>query len=324
MERDWINEQKTYTWSTLTSGDLMSVAPGQTVTVSIEWNGTALIFRAWDPVAPGTVYSSDPYVPGVPVYPPTNPELHLQARINLTTDTAPTFQWTKVPGATRYQVRIYNNDRSQTIWRANVGDTDSVTIPPGILKPDSYYRYRVDARDGHDGLWIGLNDWGIDNMSRTPASSDDYYAFYTGSQEAQDPFIDLDNSGTHTWTNQQLGGRFLSFWIKVHDAQGVPGNIDTVTVTLPGAGQQNLYYDAGNSYNTTTAGIYRSNAFPNPIPAGTYSFTVVDKNDNTDTVNENLTVQPVNSVDASSITAAVTGTAVSFDWADVVSSPPTS
>ena len=92
-----------------------------------------------------------------------------------------------------------------------------------------------------------------------------------------------------TWTDD-FGGAFLSFWVKVHDAQGVPGNIETVTVSGPGLGLQTLYYDTANGSNTPTAGIYRSLAFPFPIQAGAYILTAQDRDGNSDTASDLLTV----------------------------------
>ena len=96
---------------------------------------------------------------------------------------------------------------------------------PGILKPNSYYRYRFEAWDAHDPL-------NVDAVSKTPAANEDNYIFYTDGEEAQDPYIDLSSHGVYTYTTEDSGTQ-LAFWIKVHDAQGVPGNIQSVQVTHP-------------------------------------------------------------------------------------------
>ena len=54
------------------------------------------------------------------------------------------------------------------------------------MKPNSYYRYRFEAWDAHDPL-------NVDDVSKTPASNDDNYIFYTDGVEAQDPYIDFSS-----------------------------------------------------------------------------------------------------------------------------------
>ena len=72
----------------------------------------------------------------------------------------------------------------------------------------------------------------IHTISKAPASNSDNYIFYTSDVEPQDPYIDLQVSGVRTWYDEP-GGNRLNFFIEVHDAQGVPGNIESVTVTFP-------------------------------------------------------------------------------------------
>ena len=101
----------------------------------------------------------------------------------------------------------------------------TITVPPGILNPNSIYRYRIEAWDTHSPL-------NVDNVSKTPASNDDNYIFYTDGNEAETPFIDLQDTGVRTVTSE-FSGTELSFWIEVHDAQGVPGDIQSVNRDPP-------------------------------------------------------------------------------------------
>jgi len=301
----WIS-QGNFSWNTLATGDLMTGAfTGQTVTVSIAWDGSMFTFDADGNTAT--------YTPTGPIYAPifSNGKT-LRTRIDLVTDTTPTFTWDPVLNANRHRVRIYSSDNSQTIWKGWTGTEGTHTVPPGILTPNSLYRYRIDSLDAHSTL-------NVSNFSKAPASSNDNYVFYTGEEEAVDPFIDLDNHGVGVW-NSELAGPILDFWIKVHDAQGVPGNIKTVKVTFPSSAEEILYFDEGNRYNTSTCGIYRSNSFL-PIESGTYTFYVEDQDGHTHTLAEDLTDNSIGYPAESSLTPVhntlVGDTAVDFDWEDV-------
>ena len=302
---EYINAQETYQWDNVASGELMSAGPGQTVTVSISWDGTKLTFDADGNKAF--------YTPAGEFTPPKIPYMSLLARMNLVTDTTPTFTWDPVAGANRYKIKIFSYDNEKVVWHGWTGNETSYTVPPGALAPNAYYRYRVEARDAHNPL-------NIDNRSVTPGSSNEYYRFYTDSEEAVEPYIELDNSGVQVW-NDELFGPHLSFWIKVHDAQGVPGDIKSVKVIYPGGAEQYLYYYPGNTSNTVTGGIYRSTAYPATIESGTYSFRVEDLAGNIFTVTESLAANPIGYPDQASMSPSldeiVNDTAVDFDWTDV-------
>ena len=314
VDEEYINEQGTWQWSNpLASGNLLTgISPGATYSVSISWDGLQLNFSADDLSGAGPVTAS--YIPTTgSKFPPIDPSKSLQTRIQTFTSTSPTFSWSPVSGANRYRLRIYNHDNSATIWNGYSGEP-TITVPPGILKPNSSYRYRVEAWDTHSPL-------NVDNVSKTPASNDDNYIFYTDRNEAQAPFITLENSGVRT-TAYEFSGTKLTFWIEVHDAQGVPGDIKSVTVTHPGGTVEDLIYWGDNPYNPKTeisANYYGVSPLA-PVDGGTYIFTVTDKDDHTFTLGEVLTVDPVGSIAASSMmpvnNAVVGGTEVAFDWAD--------
>lgn len=236
-------------------------------------------------------------------------------------DTTPTFTWNPLtfvnPPAgrspNRYRVRIYTDDLSQTVWRGNLGNQTTYTVPPGVLNPGTTYRYRIEARDTH-------SPFEVDNYVRAPASNSDNFSFTTGT-ESVDPFIDLDSAGAQIWNNAHTGSNNPWFWIKVHDAQGVPGDIRSVKVTYPVSGREEfLYYDIGNGSNTPTSGIYRRSSSL-PVESGTYTFTVEDQAGHEDSVTEVLTPDPIGFPDAASLTPVqgtlLGGTAGYFDWDDV-------
>ena len=220
-------------YNVLAHDDLMVVSPGQTVTASISWDGSALTF--------GADGNQTTYTPQGTVKPPTNPYRSLTFRINFgPEDTTPTFTWDPVSGANRYRVGIHNNDRSKTLWRGYVGNQTFYTVPPGALLPNSAYRYRIYARDTHSPLDIDNRSWAPQSLIR----------FFTGA-ESVDPFIDLDSHGVHTGNDAESGSG-LSFWIRVHDSQGVPGNIKSVKITHPGGAEEELIYSDSNPYSPPT------------------------------------------------------------------------
>ena len=140
--------------------------------------------------------------------------------------TTPTFTWDNtVAGANTYRVRIYTDDLTRTVYRESLGNVGQHTVPPGILGPNTTYRYRIEARDSHFGI-------DIDNVSKAPANNNENIQFTTGS-EASAPYIDCITSGVETW-NHPDAGHIPSFWIKVHDAQGGAGKYQIGKGAVPG------------------------------------------------------------------------------------------
>jgi hypothetical protein len=226
-------------------------------------------------------------------------------------DTTPMFTWDPVDGAQRYRVRIYSGDLSRTIWRGYTGNETFYRVPPGVLAPNTQYRYRIDAYEAH-------SSFENDNVSRAPADSDDFIEFWTGPL-SEDPYIEVDSTGVETWNGKDFGAH-PTFWIEVYDAQGVPGDIKSVKVTFPGGSEDVLYYDVGNRYNTSTSGIYLSDSFL-PIETGTYTFTVEDREGHIYPVTEELNPDPIGYPSTTTFlpvhNAVINDTAVNFDWEDV-------
>jgi len=295
-------EGRMLSFNTIAKGDLMTgISPGDTITISISWDGSSLTF--------GANGNTATFTPSGTVRPPENTTKMLITRIYLTTDTTPEFSWDPVPGANHYRVRIFNYDGTRTVWSGYTGYT-SYTVPPGVLMPNAGYEYRIYARDSHFNLER-------DNRSATPASSNDYYRFYTSRGEDPNPFIDLADNGVRTWTGDTKDP-YLSLWLKVHDAQGVPGDIASVTVKLPDGVEVPLYFDYTQ---TSTRGIYRGHLYREDIQGGTYTFTVKDRDGNTHSKDEELTKDPIGYPSPTSLEpvhgSVINGTAVDFDWEDV-------
>jgi len=314
----WINEQGTYQWNDLGTGDLpMGISVGDIIQASISWDAgnKEFTFTAKN-LSTATGPISNTFLVPTAVGPPADPGKNLQTRINLITDTTPTFTWDPVTDANRYRLRIYNydNNNRREIWRSTFGEQPDYTVPPGILSKNSFYRFRVEAWDTHSPL-------NVNNVSKTPPSSNDNYMFFTGDLEDEFPFIDLDNHGVFVW-NDEVDGPVLTCWVYVHDAQGVPDNIASVTVTFPGGLVENLEYVTSHpsARYTPTSGPYLMQSFL-PITSGPYTFTVVDKGENSYSISEDLSLQPIAYPNRSTLSPAnntlVGGTAVNFDWEDV-------
>ena len=286
-------------------GDLMSVTPGQTVTASIAWDGTALTFDADGNVAT--------FTPTGPVYPVVTRGKGIGARTTLLLpNTTPAFNVDQVAGANQYSMRFYDNWNDYVIWNIYAGNTTSLQAPPGLLKPNTFYNCEIRVQDAHAAL-------NISNYAKAPNQN---FQIYTGEQTV-DPFIEFDSHGVYA-ANNPLFGPHLSFWVNVNDAQGVPGNIKTVKVLFPnGSTEETLYYATGNPYdawNKKTSGYYYINSYL-PIAAGIYTFTVEDREGNTYSITEELTPNPIGYPAEASIVpvhnAVIGSTAVDFDWDDV-------
>ena len=292
---------------------LGDVTPGKNYKVSLEWDEptatltfTVISLDPDDPFYPFT-YTATYTVPGSVIT--IEGGCSIGVANWLAVDTTPTFDWELVDEATYYVVRIYGLNNN-TIHNGNT-KTPPYTLPPGILKPYGVYKYRIQVSRDHQ--WF---EW--DNGSRT---NQDLTRFITGPDEAQDPYVDLNSIGVITWTNDVLVGTYTSFNIKVHDAQGVPGNIESVKVLFPdGVTEVNLYLDYNDS---STNGTYRGDYF-GTIQNGAYTFTAIDKDGNSHSRVETPTNLVIGNIDPPSETSlqpanntVVGNTGASFDWDDV-------
>ncbi|WP_300461079.1 hypothetical protein [Desulfobacula sp.] len=227
--------------------------------------------------------------------------------------TTPTFTWNAVSGADKYRVRIYDENRTSTIWKGNVNNVTTYTVPPGVLNPGTIYQYRLEARDGHRGFDTD------ENIAFPPRDASNNYPKFTTTTRTDKPYIEAETNGVATWSNDYIG-TLTSFWIRVYDAQGAPGNIQSVKVThSDGTTQTDLYYEYNES---DICAIYSNDAHVAP-QNGTYTFVVVDKDGNQNSTTEDLTVNPMGYPAESSLSVVVNGTGAEFDWADVTAADET-
>ena len=293
-----------YTIRVLESGELMTVSQSQTVTVSIQWDWNTLTF--------GADGNTAAFTPGGPIYIPTrftSKHIGIRTSLNLP-DTTPTFTFDPVPGANIYSIRVYDGWNDYVIGNVYGGNSPILEIPPGMLEPNTAYKFEFRVTDAHDSL-------NVSNYALTPVQ----FEMITG-EESVYPSIELDSTGVRT-ENQPVLGPHLMFWIRVNDAQGVPGNIRSVKVIFPdGLTQETLYYAEGKPYDdwdTRTSGYYYRNSYL-PIAAGTYTFVVEDRDGHIASRTKELIPDPVGYPAWGSLppTHVTLGTAsATLDWEDI-------
>jgi hypothetical protein len=261
------------------------------------------VIRVTDPE--GNVATAVDTVSVAPLSPPDIGDFYFEV-----TGTTVRIDWAPVPGAREYRVRIYDI-QGNAVFSGYPGGETTFTVPPGVLSAETNYRYKIDAWDN-----AGVLD--IDNASRSPASASQYIPFFTG-EESSAPLILLRNSGVRTWNSPGVGPH-LHFWVHVYDAQGVPGDIASVTVTHPDGAEQPLYYDPSESYNSSVSGIYWNSTLASAT-AGTYTITAVDQDGNRYSVTEELTPDPIGYPAETALSplpgTRLDDTSATFDWDDV-------
>jgi hypothetical protein len=211
--------------------------------------------------------------------------------------TSPVFTWDPVPGASRYRIRIWDENWN-IVWNGyQMLQSDmSYTVPPGILLPHTFYFSQLFAWDDFEGF-------DVDNTS-----SSNHIAFNTG-ETSVNPMLEITHGAATRNSGDQ--GTYLYFWTKVHDAQGVPDDIRSVTAAFPDGTTIPLQLD----YNESgTCGIYYAEDFGWPIAAGEYTITVEDLDGNTHSVTDILDVNRIGYPEDSSVSATVNGTQVDVTW----------
>jgi hypothetical protein len=220
--------------------------------------------------------------------------------------TSPTFSWNPVQGANYYRIRIYDENRN-TVLNWTIGNQTETTIPPGYLRPDTTYQYRLEARNNHMGFDIDENF----AFPRRDASGN-YPTFTTGTV-SELPFVDISNDGVFTWNRDHLGS-VTNFWVKVYDAQGVD-NIHHVKVVHPDkTTETELYVEYMESGNCA---VFSNESHDEAGPqSGTYTFIAVDKDGNQSVpVTEELTAIPMGYPDQASLSVNLQGdTGAQFAW----------
>jgi hypothetical protein len=282
------------------------VTQGNRYDLSVEWDEVSkLTFRVVG-LDDATGYSVSYTVSGT-ISQANNPYKVIELAAFSTVDTTtPTFSWTEVPEAKYYRVRIYGMNDS-TIYTGYTTSPPFV-MPPGILKPYGVYKYRIEALQDHQ--WFEWDNVAVSDQNKT-------LFFVNTSNEAQAPYIDLASNGALT-QNSPYGSEVTDFSLEVHDAQGVPDNIESVKVLFPdGSTGVPLYYN----YSITPTRAQYNGSYYGLLQPGTYTFTVTDKDGNNYTTTEDFEPNAIGTPSEASLVPAhntvVGGTGVTFDWDDV-------
>jgi hypothetical protein len=289
---------------------------GKTVGATLDWdaNSSAITFSA---VVNGQTYTHIQSIPGT-TGAPTSQTKRLETKINFDLQTdSPTFEWDEVPGATRYRIDVLNtNTPLARIWRYfTLSGERSVRVPPGVLKPYTGYQYI-------------LRSWGRND---TPGNIDEVgfdekrVQFVTGGPDPS-PYLEFDSTGVQVW-NSGENPPYLTFWAKVYDPDGVPGNIKSVIVRNPGGEEESLYCDTSridaSGATARKAGIYRSDNYKWPLTEGEYTFIVEDFEGHTysmtDVLGVNAIMTPpsnvkINNVDAHGSIIGNPNVPISITW----------
>jgi len=285
------------------------VTQGNRYRLTLSWDDTTGTLTFSVVGLDDSVNYSTPYtVPG-PISPTSNPMRGIGVTGWVSVDTTtPTFNWAEVPGSTQYRIRIYGMNDNQIY--EGYSTSPPYILPPGVVKPNGIYQYRIYAFKDHQ--WF---EW--DNVSHSDRGR---ARFIVDSSEAQDPYIDFYGHGAYTWNEPPPFEPYTHFYARIHDAQGVPENIESVTVTVPGGGTVNLYYD---EYVSSTSGKYRGTYFGDlPAAPATYTFNVVDKNGNPAVErSDTITPAPIGFIDEGSLTPEqnylANGTGLTISWNEV-------
>ena len=321
VSEEYLDEDANFHWTTLSTTDV--IPSGSFLNTSIPCEiiatinpGTKIMTLSF---TAGTT-TKNFQVPNILGPPVLDIGKQLRTRVNLVTAPVTEFTLDPVPGAERYRLGIYrwdNKSRLLTVMGYNDPATGKakIEIPPGMLNPGSYFRYRIEAWDAPDPL-------DVNGVSKMPADNNDNFIFYTAEQEPQAPFLKFDSHGVAV-LKDSIRGPHLSFVAEVHDAQGVPGTISSVKVRHPSGAETSLDYQLNWRWGTNgpTKGYYWARSLL-PIQAGPYTFTVRDLEGNEYSRVEQLSplATPLGFPAASSLVAtpsATDVTAVVFDWADV-------
>jgi hypothetical protein len=174
--------------------------------------------------------------------------------------TTPTLSWSGVtwPGTPGYyQVIIYDYD-SRAIWRNEITENTSFTVPAGVLRSDSAYYWWVRACD--------IPATGERGQNRNKSEN---RFFYTGAEAA---IPDLSQNLPYAYTAPETPG---ATWFGVHNVGVAPWDIESFRVigpegTVYPSGGQTWFLYSNMWYNRWSSGLW-------PLPDGNYTFELTKR-----------------------------------------------
>lgn len=175
--------------------------------------------------------------------------------------TTPTLSWASVTdetiGALYYRVNIMDWNKEVNIYTSDRLPGATVTVPDGVLKPDTAYKWNVQVFDSQSGI------------SANNLSSSSWRSFSTGA------FAEPLSIGASVRSRIFPDKDKTQFRIKIKGP--APWDVGSVTVTGPG----------DFSYTFTSSNFWQDGAYYHSedgiLSNGTYTFTVVDGRDGSTT-----------------------------------------
>jgi hypothetical protein len=225
------------------------------------------------------------------------------------------FTWDLVPGAAFYRLEIYDMDFNRLYTFATT--TNSYHVPAGILKQNTFYRYRITTRRE-------FFDQGVDNGSSSNSQSRMKTFFTTPALGTAMPSIDLNKFGAFVIHSQKAGTSDATFWLEfevmVRDQDGVPDNISTVQVVYPdNTTTRDLRLNSSVEPDATQGvyGYYETYDTSQEIQPGIYVFTVTDAAGKIATITDSLVIDslpiPTNYTPAHGSSVGSTTPVISWD-----------
>jgi hypothetical protein len=187
--------------------------------------------------------------------------------------TTPTLSFNPAPGANFYQVVVTDYDEKATWYHTLVTSSTSLTIPSGVLQPNTAYRW-----------WARV--WDSPSHPQNYRSSDPF-CFYTGAKGSPQ----IDASGLITLP---YSGNLLNFgWARA--ANVAPWDIDHFTATGPGSLLVSLAErrDYGFQMPAYNAKALFLDPPTQSVPDGTYTVEIEDKSGNKYVVTTDYAYRPV-------------------------------
>ncbi|MBU0734849.1 MAG: hypothetical protein KKG10_11935, partial [Proteobacteria bacterium] len=209
----------------------------------------------------------------------------------------PTLTWDPVSGAGTYQPFIWDYD-GKAIWYTTETEGASVTIPEGWLQPDTPYYWYVRVNDA---------------TGQNRRYSNTLY-FYTGTKGLPD----LSHKVGMSFTTPD----YPMNWFAARSINLAPWDINSFNITGPNGTvysykSRNFFFQRPVFYASFSGGG------PIPMPDGTYTFELSDKDSHTDTKTHDFTYNPVPKVSEASMSPAPNAyayTSSTYRW-DPVSDP---
>ena len=202
--------------------------------------------------------------------------------------TTPTLSFTRVSGVASHQVFVWDLKGRAVWYQKDITDSaSSVTVPSGILQPDTPYYW-----------WVRTRDATGNNRVRSETKT-----FFTGTKGAPN----INWGGILSFPNSGVTGGTIYGFMYGHSSNLAPWDIGYFKVTEANNLSNYFYIDnemqfVGNSYYYNFAQIgYKTQ----PLSDGTYNFEIQDRTENVVSGTTTYTYAPIPNFSESTRTPAI-------------------